>query len=466
MSNKYTKLIKNSGIFAIANLGSHLILFFLVRFYTEFLTTEEYGIIDVMVTSVSLIIPIITFAIVEAVLRFSMDYERPEDVFTNGFSVAVLGSICFAVIGPIFFANTKYINYYIYVAILVLLTSVDSICSQYVRGIGKVTIFALAGIIKTLTLCTFNILFLLCFKWKIAGYMLSIIISEAITVLFLIISSHLYKHIKIHFESTLLRQMIKYSFPLVPNVLSWWVMNASDKYTVALLLGISSNGLYAIAHKIPSLIYICNSLFFQAWQLSAVEESKNADKEGFFSNVFNYLAFFLFVLTSLLFIFLKPFTSIFVADGFEEAWRYSPFLTIGMIFSAFSSFLGTNYIAIKKSEGALKTTLTGAGVNIILNFILIKLIGLNGAALATMISFLVICIYRALDTKKYIAITYKFVPFILSTALLLSHAVLLIMDWKYILYYGIFVCLGITLLYINEAHKLLRVGFSIIRKVL
>lgn len=460
--NKYTKLLKNSGIFAIANVGSHLISFLLVRFYTELLTTEQYGMIDVMVTTTSLVIPIISLAIVEAVLRFSIDDDNPKDVFINGVFVAVCGSLVFAIVGPWIFINTAYKDYFIFMAILVFLTSIDNICAQHVRGIGKVSIFAIAGIIKTAVLAGSNILFLLGLGWKIEGYMLSMIISEMASILFLMCASKAYKGLRTRPNMPLLRQMTKYSIPLIPNSLSWWVMNAADKYAILLMLGASYNGLYAVAHKLPSLINVCNNLFFQAWQLSAVEESKSDKKAEFYSNVFNVLALTLFMVAAVLFVLLRPIMKLLAAADYGEAWRYSPFLIIGMVFAAFSSFLGTNYVAMKKTNGALKTTIVGAVVNIILNFIFIKLIGMNGAALATMISFAVTWIYRAIDTREFVDIAYKMGALILSIVLLVLQAISMINNWPLSNYTGIAVCVVIAILYRHEVTTIL----TIIRRFL
>lgn len=462
--NKYTKLLKNSGIFAIANVGSHLISFLLVRFYTELLTKEQYGMIDVMVTTISVAVPIISLAIVEAVLRFSIDEEKPKDVFTNGIFVAICGSLIFAILGPCFFLKTDYSNYFVYMAALVFLTCVDNICAQHVRGIGKVAIFAIAGIIKTAVLAGSNIAFLLGLGMKIEGYLLSMVFSEIASIMFLMIASHSYKGLSFHLNIPLLKQMTKYSIPLIPNSLSWWVMNAADKYAILLMLGASSNGLYAVAHKLPSLVNICNNLFFQAWQLSAVEESRSDKKAEFYSNVFNILAFTLFMAAAVLFVLLRVIMSVLVASDYNEAWRFSPFLIIGMVFAAFSSFLGTNYVAMKKTNGALKTTIVGAGINIILNFVLIKIIGMNGAALATMISFAVTWIYRVIDTKEFVNINYRINALVISIILLIIQAVLMIYDIPHSNVSGICVCMILALLYRHELGMIMRMTKRLILK--
>ena len=462
--NKYSKLLKNSGIFAIANVGSHFISFLLVRFYTELLTREQYGMIDVMVTTTSLVIPIVSLAVVEAVLRFSIDDDKPKDVFINGLFIAVCGSIAFAFIGPWIFIRTAYRNYFLYMVALVFLTSIDNICAQHVRGVGKVIVFAVAGIIKTGVLAGSNIFLLLGLGMKIEGYLLSLIISEIVSILFLILASKAYKGLSFRPNMPLMRQMTRYSIPLIPNSLSWWVMNAADKYAILLMLGASSNGLYAVAHKLPSLINICNNLFFQAWQLSAVEESKSETKAEFYSNVFNVLALTLFMVTAVLFILLRPIMKLLAAAEYSDAWNYTPFLIIGMVFAAFSSFLGTNYVAMKKTNGALKTTIVGAATNIVLNFLLIKLMGINGAALATMISFAITWIYRAIDTREYVYIEYKPIPLTCSIICLVGQAIMMISGFSYSIYTGLLVCLIIIVLYKNEFFTILKMGRMIIKQ--
>lgn len=426
--NRYGRLAKNSGIFAIANLGSHLITFVLVRFYTELLTSEQYGIIDFVVTTSSMLIPFLTMAITEAVLRFSIDQEEKSDIFTNGIFMATLGSVLFLIIGPAFFQDTSYEQYFIYLAILVFSSSINMIMAQFARGMGKVTIFAIAGIIKTLALVCGNMFFLLCLGWGIEGYLLSVILSELASAVYLACGAQLYRFIRLKCQKRLLKEMLRYSIPLMPNSLSWWVMNAADKYVILACLGSAANGIYAVAHKIPTLINFCNNIFFQAWQLSAVQEASSETKTEFYSHVFNVLAAMLCVVASILILLVKPLTRIMVASSYGDVWLYTPFLIIAMVFSAFASFLGTNYVAMKETKGALVTSFGGASVNIALNLLLVGPYGINGTAIATMVSFLVMWLLRAYDTRKFVSIKYDYWQLGISSALLVLQAVITIYD--------------------------------------
>ncbi len=449
--NKYSRLIGNSAIFAIANFSSHLISFFFIRFYTEQLSREQYGILDAIITTVSLVIPIVTLAITEAVFRFSAGDKESDEPLRSGLMVSFIGSLLFSSVFFFIIQYTSYRIYYFYIISLVFLTSLDNIVSQHTRGIGKVALFATGGVLKTFVLTTSNIFFLAVLHWKVEGYLLSLILSEIATIFFLVFRLNIIHYIRWTINKKSFKEMLFYSMPLIPNVLSWWIMNAADKYEIVWLLGVSSNGIYAVSHKIPTIISSFNSIFFQAWQLSAIEEYYSEDKNRFYSNIFNIYAMLLFVLVAFLFVVLKGLMSVLVAKDFFDAWKFSPFLIIGAVFSAFSGFLGTNYVVTKKTIGASKTVILGAVVNVILNYVLIKFYNLNGAALATMISFAVTWIYRLFDTRSFINIEYRFVPLVLSILLLISQAVLMILDVPYTKFVGLVFLIIIVGLYHKEA---------------
>lgn len=461
--NKYSKLIKNSGIFAIANMGSSIVSFILVRFYTELLSTEQYGTIDFLTTLSSMLIPFITLAIVEAVLRFGIDNEDKISVLSNGLLVGIIGNLVAFFIIPLIVGRTAYSSYAYWIVCLILSTSLDNIAAQFVRGIGKVQTFAVCGILKTFVLVSCNIFLLAGLKMKVEGYLLSMIVSEIVSFFFLFIKVKLWKYISFRPNREILKEMIIYSLPLMPSSLAWWVMNASDKYMLIAFIGIQANGLYAVAHKLPTLINLCNSLFFQAWQLSAVEESDSNSKQTFYTNVFNTLAMVLLIVCSVLLLIMKPLMHVLVSSDYGEAWKLTPFLVISMVFSAFSSFIGTNYTVTKKTGGALKTTIIGALVNVVLNYFLIKAWGINGAAFATMVSFFVMWIVRAIDTREFIKIKYQYTKMVISLVAIFVQAFVIAVGSTYVFMVGL-ICLVIVIIsynkdvmtIINEIIKVLR----------
>ena len=148
-------------------------------------------------------------------------------------------------------------------------------------------------------------------------------------------------------------------------------MNASDRYAINIFLGISANGIYAIANKVPTILNMLYSIFSQAWQLSAIEEADNKNKSQFYTNVFNIFSLVMLIGTSCILVIIRPIIETFLADAYRDSWKYVPFLLLSVVFTSFSAFLGTNYIAMKETKGVFKTSLVGAIVNIILNILLI-----------------------------------------------------------------------------------------------
>ena len=428
--NKYKKLVSNSFVFAIGNLGTKFIGFFLLPLYTYYLTKNDFGIVDLLTTTLSLMIPIFTLSIFDSVLRFAMDknYDK-EAVLINSLVVSFLGFIFTLFIYPILIHVLPFGDLILYFYILLFFQSINSTLTQYVRALGDVTLFAISGIINAFITLICNLLFFSILHMGIDGFLLSLIFANIITCFFVIGRANLWRSFKINkLNIKLTKEMLLYSIPLIPNALMWWIMGFSDRYMITYFIGLSANGIYAVANKIPSILNMVNSIFFQAWQMSAIEEFESKDKSKFYSNVFNMFSVTMLVSTSILLVLLKLVLEIFVADNYFEAWKYVPFLLLGTVFSSFSGFLGTSYIAAKKTTGVFKTSVIGAIINIILNILLIPIIGLNGAPIATMISFAVIWLLRIKDTKAFVNIKINVKKLVLTLVSLIIQIRLLYLN--------------------------------------
>ncbi|MCC3648466.1 oligosaccharide flippase family protein [Cytobacillus oceanisediminis] len=414
--NNYKKLINNSLIFAVGNFGSKLIVYFLVPLYTYYLTPVEFGTVDFFITTISFLMPILSFSIADSVLRFVMDknYDK-KVVLINSILIIMLGFSVLLVSLPILTNTIFFKDYLLYFYLLIALKLLNNVFNEYNKGKGLVKLYAVGGILNAFILLISNILLLVIFDKGISGYLNSLIIANMCSSLLAFIGGKIYQDIDIKkVNKRTMKEMLLYSIPLVPNALMWWTMNLSDRYIITFFLGLGANGLYAVANKIPSILNIITSIFFQAWQMSAIEEAESKNKSSFFSNVFNVFWLVMLVSTSFLLTHLKFVIEILVSDDYYSAWKYVPFLLLGVVFSSFSGFLGSNYIAAKKTSGIFKTSVIGAIINIILNITLIPIIGINGAAIGTMISFFIIWLLRIIDTKQFVNIKLNIIKFTLT----------------------------------------------------
>ncbi|UUV99894.1 lipopolysaccharide biosynthesis protein [Vagococcus luciliae] len=426
--NKYKKLISNSLIFAIGNLGSKLIVILLVPLYTYYLTPAEYGVSDLIMTTTSLLLPIVSMSIFDGVLRFVMDKNDNKEVFYSGFIITIFGNIIILLIfilNSIFnwYSDLKIFNY---ILILLSLQSFQSLLNQYVRAVERIKLFAINGILTTIILMSFNIILIVKYNMGIEGYIYSQIMSLFVSNIFLMYMVKIKNLIyKVSFNKELTKNMLLYSLPLIPNALMWWIINSSNRYVILLFLGASANGLFAVASKVPSVISIFQSIFFQSWQLSAIEEYESDDKGDFYSKTFNYFSLFMIFITYFIIVFVKLLFKLVISPDYFVTWKLVPFLTLGVMYSSFSAFLGTNYIASKETKGILKTTIIGGFLNIVISIILVQIIGLQGVGIATSISFFIVFIVRYYDTQKYIQMRIDWKKFIFLNLILIIQSLVL-----------------------------------------
>lgn len=463
--NKYKKLITNTALLAMGTLGSKLIVFFLLPLYTAYLTASEYSTADIIAQTANLLIPLISLGMYEAVFRFAMDREiSPEKVFATGLYTTLAGGAVFALFLPLLCKIEFFDGYFVLVYFYVVCASIHYLVSRYTRAIGHNSLFALQGIISTALNVALNIVFLVGYDMGVTGYVLSTIISDFVTSLFLFCVLKLWKNLKLsNFDKTLFKSMLKYSVPLIPTTVFWWITNVSDRYIIRAIIGDTENGLYAAAFKIPTILLLLSSVFTEAWQFSAVTEKDEGKEEHaeFFGVVFHSFQGLLFISAAGLIAFSKVFAVILFDASYFEAWRYMPLLIMATVYSSLVTFMGSVYLVDKKSILSFITALIGATVNLVLNVLLIGPMGPNGAALATLICYVVVYIIRAVTTRKSIRFNQYPVKVLVNTLILSVQTVFLVFRLPFA--YAV-QALGIVLIFIINARPIINGVMRVLRR--
>lgn len=433
--NSYKKLLNNSIVFAIGNMGSKILTFLLVPLYTFTLTTQEYGLMDLSVTTVNLLVPVVSLSIYEGVLRFVMSKKYDSGtILSSGLSmISITSLIILLLLTSLSFFNSL-TNVVALSAVVIILQMLRMTFGAYLRAIGKIKLFAVNGILLTFVLAIFNVLFLSAFKFGLSGYFYAFIISELTSVIFLVVAGRLYNELSIlKIDLSVVKQLLRYSLPLIPNSIMWWLINASNRYFVVAILGLQANAIFAVASKIPSVLNILSSIFFQAWQLSAIEEYESNSKSDFFSKILNYFVILLIISASGILSVIKPIIQYVIAPEYIESWKFVPLQLIAIVFSSISSFLGANYIASKETGGVLTTSLIGGAASITFNLIFINVFGLYGAGLSSMISFGLMSLIRYKQVNKKMPINLDKVKFIISLLLIFIQSSALFLIQSHIL---------------------------------
>lgn len=423
-------LFKNTIIFSIGNFSTKLISFFLVPFYTYVLTAEEYGTIDLIFTVCTIISPFVMFNIHEAIKRYSLDENADHDsILTTAFIMIVFGHLVGLVIFPLLGQIKNIDQYVIQVYFYTLSMTSNLIFTEYLRGREKMVAYTVCGIISTIIIAVLNIVFLRYLKMGVKGYFLSYIIGYSISSMIAVVVGRQYLTLfRWNFDRTLFREMISFSLPLIPNALMWWVSNFSDRIMVTYMVSVAANGIYTVSYKIPTMISTVCNIFFQAWQFTAVKIRDRKDNIQFTNDVFKIYVRFIVLFSSVLLVAIKPLMRIYVSADFFQAWEYTPILIVGFAFSSVGTFVGTPYYVEKDMKGNLLSATAGAAVNIVLNFVLIPIAGIQGAAIATCLSYISVFLYRLIDTHKYIPLNINDFQYVLQPVLL--FALLLLSYWE------------------------------------
>lgn len=390
----------------IGTFSSKLLVFLLLPLYTRVLTDTQYGTVDLVAQVANLLIPMVSIGITSGIIRFGLDkaYNK-QDVFTIGLRCVLLGFLVMVLLYPLLnllSGLTEARDYTLMLYPYTLMACLKSLCAQFVRSREMVRLYAVNGVLDTIMTILFNVLFLVVFQWGVEGYLLAIIMADFTSVLFLFFTAKLYRFVHRPVDKTVQRAMLRYSVPMIPNTVFWWVTNVSDRLLVAGIAGVAANGLYAISYKLPSIVTLLSTIFMEAWQVSAMREKDSKTRSHFFTNVFASFSAIVFVSASFIIAFCQVIIRLLTTETFFGAWEFVPVLVVATVFSCFVSFLGSVYMLEKNSGRALSTTVLGAGLNIVLNLLLIPGMGPQGAAIATAASYLLVFLVRLLDTNRRI----------------------------------------------------------------
>lgn len=459
--NRYKTLAANTIILGLGQFGSKVLIILMMGFYQATLGTTGYGEINNIIDTATLLMSIATLSIGESIIRFGLDSTyNNRQVFTIGIRITGIGLIAILLFVPLIgiFSDLfpdnavfKLLSDYAWITVLYVTTgSIKSTCALFVRSIGHVKLYAVDGILNTVLNIVFNLILLFWFRLGNFGYLLSVILADVCSIIFLTLTAKLGHYISFGgVEKSMVKSMLAFCLPMIPTAVMWWIINSSGSFFVSNIINFEASGIYKAAYKFPSMISIFSGIFSQAWNMSAITENNSRTIANFYTNVFNIFQSFVYVLAAGLMLVIRPAILLFCEPEFEIAYIYTPFLILSVSFTCFSTFMGSVYVASRKSVRSMVTAAIGAGVNLILNIILIQTMGLHGAALAAFASFLIIFIIRAADTKKIIMMDMKLPKMILNSALLLAMSFTIFFTEDKLMYYGILAALFLTIVGIN-----------------
>ena len=409
-------LAKNTIIITIGKICTQLITFFLLPLYTGILSTEEYGAVDLLNTLVSLLLPIVTFQVEQAVFRELIEVRGKKDKESRIISSAVITVIFQCIVYLVIFALiSPFINnhYKFFLATNVVANIFLSLLLQIARGFGDNKKYAFASFISALSTIIFNVLFLVVIKLGANGMLLGTMLGQIVATIYLFISLKLYKYLKVKdYKKEVIKSLWKYSLPLIPNAISWWVFNASDRVIASAFLGVDQNGILAASLKFSAVFITFYNIFNMSWTESISIAIKDDDVNDYFNRMLN-IVLRLFTAMGVGMIACMPFVfPIMINEKFSAGYGLIPISIVGSLFNVIVGLISVIYVAEKNTKAIASTSIVSAVINIIVHLVLIKFIGLYAAVISTFVAFFVMSIYRLMDaSKRYfkIKIDMKFI---------------------------------------------------------
>lgn len=435
----------------IGAFSTKLSTFFLVPLYTSCLSTAEYGTSDLITVTVSLLMPVLTVSASEGILRFTLDKENDKSqVFTIAISLFLGGLLILLAFSSSILDLLNLNNYHAYFVIYYITFALSSILLQFVKGLEHIRRFVFSGIISSAVNIACNVLFLLNLKMGIDGYLLAMIIGNIVQIIYIIFSEKIWEYFNYPWkiDSLLFKRFLLYSIPLIPNSISWWISNSSDRYILSYFCGTAVLGVYSVAYKIPSIVSVISSVFTSAWQISAIENYDDEESCNFFQNVYHKYSTIYVIGCSLVILLIRVIARVLFANEFYNAWPYAIILTFGAVFQAMGGFLGVIYGAAMKTREIFTTTIVGAVLNIILNIALIPSLGAMGAAIATLFSYIVVWLMRVKSTRKFMPIKMKWGCILLSYTFVAVQCLVTILEPP--LWYIISILLTLLIVMLNK----------------
>lgn len=409
------RLLKNTLIYFIGTFGSKLLIFFLLPLYSQYLSLEEYGTVNLITNIVPLIGPIFTLQISECVFRFLCDcdgIENKKKYVSNSFFILTIGMLffLFLYIPLSMITDIRYRNIFM---LYFIFNYLGIYFQQILRGFHMNIDYVVTGVISTLVQLVLNIL-LIRYIYE-ESILISMLASSILITLYAFIRLNLFNYIDSGYISVeTIKEMINYTLPLVPNQISWWLNGTAGLYILKYYYGDAGVGIVSFASKFPSIITVVNNIFLLAWSENTIYEYNTPDISNYYTKNLERFTNILLVFTALVLPATKIYFSLGISETYNESLNLIPLLAISVVFSAIASFNGALYTASKRTMGALSTTIVAAIINITIALIFVPKYGVYGYALANCISNFAFYLVRKRSVNKIIYIKEDYNKYIFS----------------------------------------------------
>lgn len=410
--NNEKRLVKNTVVLSFGTMLPKVVSIITIPILTAGLSKVEYGTYDLITTLVSLLLPVLTLQIQSAAFRFLIecrgDRKKSSVIATNIFAVTLPVSII-ALIMFYLVLNSLSPLVRILICAYYFCDIVFLAVQQLARGIGRNSYYSVSAIIVSLVNLVTILIFISGLSMGLVGVLISLTVSYAVALAFLLFKIFSYLDVKKTYISlSVIKEMLSYSWPMVPNNLSSWILSLSDRLVITAFIGIEANAIYAVANKLPNLFYAVQNTFTLAWQENASEASAEESVGMYYSKMFDVIFRFVCGLMAGIIGFTPLLFKLLIRGEYDAAYVQLPILFMGCFFSSLASFFGGIYVAFKRTKSIGISTMCAAVINLVIDLLFVRDIGITAGSVSTLVSYTFLACYRMQGVKKSVDIHYNY----------------------------------------------------------
>lgn len=418
--SKIKLFVENFLVYGFGGVISKIVPLIMIPIITRLMpSTEYFGLTDLSVTLVSFCSALAIMGMYDAMYRLFFEKDEMQykvnlcstTLFFTLFLSLIVALLMFFfqnIISKFVFGNVKY-NYLVLISALsVLVGASELIISAPTRMQNKRKIFLITNTLSPLVAYTVAIVLLLNRHYIIALPIGTLLSSFLLEIIFMILNGKWFSIKKINFK--LLKQLLVIGVPLLPNFLIYWIFNSSDRIMISNLLDVGQSGIYAVGSKLGHLSQLINTAFGGGWLFFAYSTMKEENQVKNNSLIFEYLGVISFFSTMVICIISHFVYELLFSSDYVSGYIISPYLFLAPLLQMLFQVAANQFMVIKKTWPNMLILLLGAVTNVILNFILIPRVGIEGAAIATLFGYVVsdiVCII-ILNKMKLFVISFRF----------------------------------------------------------
>ncbi len=427
-SARASRFVRDIGVYAVGNIGSKLITFLLVPLYTFFITdSAEFGYYDMCMAVVFCLAPLLSLQLPNGGFRLLVECgsEHRRRAVVSFVLSALLANSLVLIAGAVvvgLFAEVRYLGYI--VAFVVSFGAFDSV-NELVRGLGHTRMYTAGAILSSFLLTLLAVLLVAVAGLGVPGLFITNILARFVAMVVVGCKAGIFgRYLSFRgMVRSVNAELLRYSLPLVPLVMSWWVLNSCGVFFIKSFLGLEANGVFAVVSKFTSAFYVLTFIFYQAWQQNAIMHYDSPDRNAFFSKILNNYFFLLCGLAAVYPFAVRCNYFWLVGTEYRVGAQYLFANTLVIVVFSVAAFYELGYQCSKRTGRLLPGVTAAALANIVADYLLVPLWGLYGIIAGGFIAYGVLAVYRMVDTRKYMQVEFRAAS-LLPAGLLIGAGVL------------------------------------------